>query len=128
VKGVNTQTSKKQGKKSKNPDITKSRRGVWQRKFRSTWGERMQEKERCRNEEGENRYWMEGEERRCRMCNERERERQTIEHTWNGREGEKATGRNIEWRWTGDKMDEIDMEEEGNNRKRNGLELLFLCL
>jgi hypothetical protein len=24
---------------------------------------------RCENEERENRYWMEGEERRCRMCN-----------------------------------------------------------
>jgi hypothetical protein len=29
-------------------------------------------------------------------CAMRERDRQTIEHTWNGREGEKATGRNIE--------------------------------
>jgi hypothetical protein len=25
---------------------------------------------RCGNEERENRYWMEGEERRCRMCYE----------------------------------------------------------
>jgi hypothetical protein len=36
---------------------------------------------RCGNEERENRYWMEGEERRCRMCYE---EGETIEHTWNG--------------------------------------------
>jgi hypothetical protein len=34
---------------------------------------------RCGNEETENRYWMEGEERRCRMCNE---ERETMEHMW----------------------------------------------
>jgi hypothetical protein len=36
---------------------------------------------RCGNEKRENRYWMEGEERRCRMCYE---ERETIEHMWNG--------------------------------------------
>jgi hypothetical protein len=53
---------------------------------------------RFENEERENRYWMEGEERRWRMCYERE----TIEHMWNGcskmreREGEKRTGRNTE--------------------------------
>jgi hypothetical protein len=35
----------------------------------------------CRNEERENRYRMEGEERRCRMCYEK---RETIEHMWNG--------------------------------------------
>jgi hypothetical protein len=35
---------------------------------------------RCENEESEKRYWMEGEERRYRMCNE---ERETIEHMWN---------------------------------------------
>jgi hypothetical protein len=34
----------------------------------------------------------------CAMRGERERarERERIEHTWNGREGEKETGRNIE--------------------------------
>ncbi|KAJ3621427.1 hypothetical protein MTP99_003558 [Tenebrio molitor] len=36
----------------------------------------------CETEERENRYWMEGEERRCRMCYE-ERET-TIEHMWIG--------------------------------------------
>jgi hypothetical protein len=36
---------------------------------------------RSGNEEGENRYWMEEEERRCKMCYE---ERETIEHMWNG--------------------------------------------
>ncbi|KAJ3629821.1 hypothetical protein MTP99_014188 [Tenebrio molitor] len=36
---------------------------------------------RCGNEERENRYWTEGEERRCRMYYE---ERETIEHMWNG--------------------------------------------
>jgi hypothetical protein len=45
-------------------------RDVLQRKFRSTWG----------NEERENRYWTEGEERRCRICNEA---RETIRHMWN---------------------------------------------
>jgi hypothetical protein len=50
---------------------------------------RVQEKEimmarfRCGNEKRENRYWTEGEERRCRMCYE-ERERETIEHMWKG--------------------------------------------
>jgi hypothetical protein len=33
------------------------------------------------NEERENRYWMEGEKRRCRMCYE---EKEAIEHMWNG--------------------------------------------
>jgi hypothetical protein len=72
---------------------------------------------RCGNEERENRYWMEGEERRCRMCFE---ERETIEHMWNGygemREEVKGTGRNTERRRKGDKMDERDMEEEGKDR------------
>ncbi|KAJ3619832.1 hypothetical protein MTP99_005486 [Tenebrio molitor] len=36
---------------------------------------------RCANEERENRYWTEGEERRCRMCRE---EREMIEHMWSG--------------------------------------------
>jgi hypothetical protein len=30
---------------------------------------KMMARFRCENEERENRYWMEGEERRCRMCN-----------------------------------------------------------
>jgi hypothetical protein len=42
---------------------------------------KMMARFRCGNEERENRYWMEGEERRCRMCYE---ERETIEHMWNG--------------------------------------------
>jgi hypothetical protein len=36
---------------------------------------------RCGNEERENRYWMEEEERMCRMCRE---ERETVEHMWRG--------------------------------------------
>jgi hypothetical protein len=39
---------------------------------------------RCGNGERENRYWAEGEERRCRMSRE---ESETIEHMWN-RNGE----------------------------------------
>jgi hypothetical protein len=38
---------------------------------------------RCGNEERENRYWMEGEERRCRM---RFEERETIERNERERE------------------------------------------
>jgi hypothetical protein len=69
-------------RESKNPDTTES-----MRKFRSTWRERVQEKKkimarfRCGNEERENRYWMEGEKRRCRMCCE---EREAIENMWIG--------------------------------------------
>jgi hypothetical protein len=52
----------------------------------------------CGNEERENRYYLEGEKRRCRMCYEK---REKIRHTWNGcsekiRETEKGTGRNTE--------------------------------
>jgi hypothetical protein len=62
----------------------------------------------CVNEERENRYSIEGEERRCKMCYEK-RERD-IEHMWNGcsemRERErkergeirKEDGREIRWR------------------------------
>jgi hypothetical protein len=42
---------------------------------------KMMARFRCRNEERENRYWTEGEERRCRMCRE---ESETIEHMWSG--------------------------------------------
>jgi hypothetical protein len=73
----------------------------------------------CENEERENRYWIEGEERRCRMYSEA---RETIEHMWNG-EGEKGTEKNTEWRRKGYKINERDMEEEGNywKRKRWGI-------
>jgi hypothetical protein len=43
--------------------------------------DKKERRERIKNEERENRYWTEGEERRCRMCYE---ERETIEHMWNG--------------------------------------------
>jgi hypothetical protein len=36
----------KQKRKSKNQGTTGSMRGVWQRKLRSTWGERVQEREK----------------------------------------------------------------------------------
>jgi hypothetical protein len=65
VKGTKTRTSKKEGRESKNPDTTGSMRGM--ARFR------------CRNEEREYRYWMEGEEGRSRMFYE---ERETIEHMW----------------------------------------------
>jgi hypothetical protein len=64
---------------------------------------------------------IEGEERRCRMCDE---EKETIEHSWNGcseiREGEKGSGRNTESRRKGDRMDERYMEKEGQNGKTKG--------
>jgi hypothetical protein len=45
---------------------------------------KMMARFRCGNEERENRYWTEGEERRCRMCYE-ERKKETTEHMRNGR-------------------------------------------
>jgi hypothetical protein len=60
---------------------------------------------RCGNEERENRYWMEEEERMCRMCRE---ERETIEHMWRG------CGK------MRDRMDERGMEEEGKDREEEG--------
>ncbi|KAH0811711.1 hypothetical protein GEV33_011080 [Tenebrio molitor] len=45
----------------------------------STKERKMMARFRCGNEERENKYWMEEEERMCRMCRE---ERETIEHMW----------------------------------------------
>jgi hypothetical protein len=42
---------------------------------------KMMARFRCGTEERENRYWMEEEERMCRM---RREERETIEHMWRG--------------------------------------------
>jgi hypothetical protein len=78
---------------------------------------KMMARFRCGNKERENRYWMEGEEIRSRMCYE---EREAIEHMWNGssemreREG-KERGEILNGR--GDKMDERDMEEERKERE-----------
>jgi hypothetical protein len=47
----------------------------------STKERKMMARFRCGNEERENKYWMEEEERMCRMCRE---ERETIEHMWRG--------------------------------------------
>jgi hypothetical protein len=85
---------------------------------------------RCENEERENKYWMEGEERRCAECAMR-RERQTIEHMWNGcseiREEKEREGiLNEDGRQIG-LMKEIYLEEKGKNRKGKewGIEILF---
>jgi hypothetical protein len=78
VKGTKTQTSKKEGKESRcnrkygkcmTEEIPKylGRERARERK--------MMARLRCGNGERENKYWMEGEERRRRMCYE-ERERQ----------------------------------------------------
>jgi hypothetical protein len=82
---------------------------------------------RCGNEERENRYWTEGEERRCRMCYE---ERETTEHMWNGcsemRERERKErgeilnedGREIGWmKRTWKKRDIIEKERGEGQRK-----------
>jgi hypothetical protein len=54
---------------------------------------KMMAKFRCGNEERENRYWTDGEERRCRMCYEAT---ETIEHTWNGCREMREKERNTE--------------------------------
>jgi hypothetical protein len=78
---------------------------------------------RCGNEERENKYWMEEEERMCRMCRE---ERETIEHMWRGcgemREREEKErgeilnedGREIGW------MKEVWKRRERIEKERGG--------
>jgi hypothetical protein len=65
VKGTKTQTSKQEGKEPKNPDTTGSMRVydmISEYLGREIAKERkMMPRFRCGNEEGENRYWMEGE-------------------------------------------------------------------
>jgi hypothetical protein len=75
--------------------------------------EEMMVRFRCGNEERENRNW--------KLQNVLWGEREIIEHMW-----KKGTGRNTEWRWKGDKMDERDMEEEGKNRKKRGEREIFM--
>jgi hypothetical protein len=96
--------------------------------FRCIWGERARKKGRmarfrCGNEERENKYWMEEEERMCRMCRE---ERETIEHMWRGcgemREREEKErgeilnedGREIGW------MKEVWKRRERIEKERGG--------
>jgi hypothetical protein len=83
---------------------------------------------RCENEERENKYWMEGEERRCTECAMR-RERKTIELMWNGcsetrEEKEREEILNEDGRQIG-LMKEIYLEEKGKNRegKEWGIEI-----
>jgi hypothetical protein len=71
---------------------------------------KMMARFRCDNEERENRYWMEGVERRCRMCYE---ERETIKHMCRNEREERRKGRNTERRRKGDKMDERDRRGKG---------------
>jgi hypothetical protein len=77
VKGTKIQTSKKEGKEAMNPDrynwkyekcMTEEIPEYLERK--SARERKMMPRFTCGNEERENRYWMEGEERRCRMCYE----------------------------------------------------------
>jgi hypothetical protein len=73
--------------------------------------------------ERENRYWLEGEERRSRMCHE---ERETIEHMWNGcskmreregkERGEILNEDGMEIRW----MKEIWRRREMIEKERGG--------
>jgi hypothetical protein len=72
VKGTKTQTSKKEGKESKNPDTTGTiAEAIPEYLWRESAKERkMMARLRCGNEERENKYWTGGEEKRCRMCYE----------------------------------------------------------
>jgi hypothetical protein len=82
---------------------------------------KMMARFRCGNKERENRYWMEGDERRCRMCYE---DSETIEHMWNERERERERkeqgeiqnedGREIRW------MKEIWKRRERIEKQRRG--------
>jgi hypothetical protein len=58
----------------KETSTTGSMRGAWQRR-ESAKERKMMARFGCGNERKQNRYWMEGEERRCRMCY-KEREKQ----------------------------------------------------
>jgi hypothetical protein len=93
---------------------------------------------RCRNEERENRCWMDGEERRCRMSYE---EKEIIEHMWNGcsemRERERKERREIlnedgrEIRWMKEiwkRRGRIEEERGGGREKMLIFEIVFLCL
>jgi hypothetical protein len=80
VKETKTQTSKKEGKEStKNPNITGTmREEIPEYLGRECTRERkMMARFTCEKEERKNRYWMEREKRRCRMCYE---ETETIDH------------------------------------------------
>jgi hypothetical protein len=89
----------------------------------STKERKMMARFRCGNEERENKYWMEEEERMCRMCRE---ERETIEHMWRGcgemREREEKErgeilnedGREIGW------MKEVWKRRERIEKERGG--------
>jgi hypothetical protein len=58
---------------------------------------KMMARFRCGNKERENKYWMEEEERMCRMCREERDDRAHVERMRrNEREGGKGTGRNTE--------------------------------
>jgi hypothetical protein len=106
----------------KNPDTTGSMRGVWQSKFRSTWGERVQKREKwwwnlnvgMRGEKTDI-GWKERKE--CAECVMR-RESDDWGMDVAKWEREKGTGSNTEWRHKGDRMDERDMEQERQNTKK----------
>jgi hypothetical protein len=116
VKGTKTQISKKEGRESKDSDRTGcmteeipeylGREGAKERQMMARF--------RCGNEERENRYWTEGEERRCRMCYE-ERERQLSGMDERKEWGEilNEDGLEIEW------MKEI-CERRGRMEKERG--------
>jgi hypothetical protein len=88
---------------------------------------KMMARFRCGNEERENSYWMEREERRCRMYYEA---RETIEHMWKEWMKPNETERKDREKYSiqkGDRMDARIMEQEGQNgkRKRWGIEFFF---
>jgi hypothetical protein len=82
VKGTKTQTSKKERRKSRNPDTIGGMKDECQSKFRSTWGDRVQKKEKGWRDSDvgtrrEKRYWTGGEERGAECAMKRERQLST---------------------------------------------------
>jgi hypothetical protein len=96
---------------------------------RSTWGEKVQEKEKWwRDSDVETRREKTQRKEGVECALRRERQSSTCGMDvakWESERG-KGTGRNIEWRWKGDRMDERDMEEEGKDREWKGWGILFI--
>jgi hypothetical protein len=98
-------------------------KGVCQRIFRGTWRERERDR-KWKKKNGDILMWeledkkqvLDG--RRGNKVQKKERERELAAAKW---EGDKGTGRNTEWRRKGNRMDEMNMEQEGENRKRKRL-------
>jgi hypothetical protein len=134
----------RQARKKRENQRIQIQQGVWEVYGRGNSGvpgerESAQERKmmarfRCGNEERENRYWMEREERRRRMCYEG---REIIKHIWNGcnemREGGKGARSQMnedrkEIRWMKEvwKRRERTEKERGGDKEKNGVFFLLL--